>query len=122
MAAGPGAICERGGKGAYFSNVGSLGRGVLKKASDDRVKELLRVLNYLAAPFATQEHLLNNFGTGFTGATVVNFGSAPATNLQVISDTQLTAVSPAGTGRVNVTVTTPGGTSATSTTTGFSYQ
>ncbi|WP_218022503.1 IPT/TIG domain-containing protein, partial [Nocardia amamiensis] len=50
-------------------------------------------------------------GTGFTGATAVNFGSTPATSFTVNSDTQITATSPAGTGIVSVTVTGPTGTS-----------
>ena len=33
-----------------------------KQASPDRVRELLRILNFLAAPFGTQEHLLINYG------------------------------------------------------------
>ncbi|MGO4648004.1 IPT/TIG domain-containing protein, partial [Nocardia sp. 2YAB30] len=49
-------------------------------------------------------------GTGFTGATAVNFGATPATSFTVNSNTQITAVAPAGTGTVLVTVTTPGGT------------
>ena len=53
-------------------------------------------------------------GTGFTGATAVDFGTTPATNLTVVSDTTITVDSPPGTGTVDVTVTTPGGTSATS--------
>ena len=52
-------------------------------------------------------------GTGFTGATLVDFGTAAATNLKVVSATQITATSPAGTGTVDVSVTTPGGTSTT---------
>ena len=60
-------------------------------------------------------------GTGFTGATAVDFGTTPATNLTVVSDTPITADSPAGTGTVNVTVTTPGGTSATSSADQFTY-
>ena len=51
-------------------------------------------------------------GTGFTGATAVDFGTTPATDFTVVSDTSITADSPAGTGTVDVTVTTPGGTSA----------
>lgn len=54
-------------------------------------------------------------GTGFTGATAVDFGTTPGTNLTVTSDTQLTITAPAGAaGSVPVTVTTPGGTSSTS--------
>ncbi|MRH89329.1 hypothetical protein GFY24_18055 [Nocardia sp. SYP-A9097] len=50
-------------------------------------------------------------GSGLTGATAVDFGTAPATSFTVDSDTQITAVSPAGTGIVSVVVTGPGGTS-----------
>src|SRR5208283_1873507 len=54
-------------------------------------------------------------GTGFTGATSVKFGSNAATSYVVNSATSITAVSPAGSaGTVDITVTTPGGTSATS--------
>lgn len=51
-------------------------------------------------------------GTGFTGATSVRFGTVAAAFIAV-SATQATAVAPAApTGTVNVTITTPGGTSA----------
>ncbi|MEV6183324.1 IPT/TIG domain-containing protein [Streptomyces sp. NPDC052015] len=50
-------------------------------------------------------------GTGFTGATAVRFGTKAATSFTVNSSTQITAVSPSGTGTVNVTVTTSQGTS-----------
>ncbi len=50
-------------------------------------------------------------GTGYTGATSVNFGAIPATSFTVVSDTEITASAPAGTGTVLVTVTTIGGTS-----------
>ncbi|MGI8801347.1 MAG: IPT/TIG domain-containing protein [Solirubrobacteraceae bacterium] len=52
-------------------------------------------------------------GTGFTGATAVGFGSAPATAFTVDSPTQITATAPPGSGTVDVTVTTPGGKSPT---------
>lgn len=48
-------------------------------------------------------------GTGLTGATAVTFGSTPATSYTVYSPTQITAVAPAGSGSVAVTVTGPGG-------------
>jgi hypothetical protein len=60
-------------------------------------------------------------GTGFTGATAVTFGSTPAASFSVSSDTSISAVSPAGTGTVDVTVTTPGGTSATTSADQFTY-
>jgi hypothetical protein len=50
-------------------------------------------------------------GTGLTGASAVAFGSAPATSFAVISDTQIVAASPAGSGSVVVSVTTPSGAS-----------
>ncbi len=50
-------------------------------------------------------------GTGFAGATAVKFGSANATGFTVSSPTSITATSPADAGTVDVTVTTPDGTS-----------
>jgi IPT/TIG domain-containing protein/BACON domain-containing protein len=60
-------------------------------------------------------------GTGFTTDSQVRFGSVAASNFTVVSATQITAFSPAGSGKVDVTVTTPGGTSATSTADQFTY-
>ena len=61
-------------------------------------------------------------GTGFTGATAVWFGTNTSTNYTVNADTRITAVSPANpSGTVNVTVTTPGGTSALSAGDKFTY-
>lgn len=50
-------------------------------------------------------------GSGFTGAVAVRFGSNLATNVVVVSDTQITAKTPSGSGTVKVTVTGPSGTS-----------
>jgi hypothetical protein len=61
-------------------------------------------------------------GTSFTAATAVDFGSNAALSFVVNSDTQLTAVSPAGAvGTVDVTVVNPAGTSATSAADQFTY-
>lgn len=60
-------------------------------------------------------------GSGFTGATGVDFGGVSA-QMTVDSDAEITAVSPAGNGTVDVTVVTPAGTSATSPADQFSYQ
>ncbi|WP_040871434.1 IPT/TIG domain-containing protein, partial [Nocardia exalbida] len=49
--------------------------------------------------------------TNLTGATAVTFGGTPAASFTINSATQITAVAPAGTGTVQVTVTTAGGTS-----------
>ncbi len=53
-------------------------------------------------------------GSGFSGATAVAFGAEAASSFIVNSDTSITAVSPGGVGRVDVKVTTSGGTSAVS--------
>jgi hypothetical protein len=60
-------------------------------------------------------------GTSFTGATAVRFGNAPASSFKFDSDTQITAVSPPGSGTVDVTVTTPAGTSQTGAADRFTY-
>ena len=60
-------------------------------------------------------------GSGFTGAIDVSFGPTSAPALNVDADTQITAISPAGTGTVDVIVTTPAGTSATSPADQFTY-
>jgi len=52
-------------------------------------------------------------GTGFTGATAVSFGSSPAVSFKVNTDTSITASPPAGSGIVNVVVTSPRGSSST---------
>ena len=61
-------------------------------------------------------------GTNFIGTTAVKFGANNATTFTVDSATQITATSPAGAaGTVDVRVTTPAGTSATSTNDQFTY-
>jgi hypothetical protein len=60
-------------------------------------------------------------GANFADVTAVSFGSTSATSFTVVSPTSITAISPAGSGTVDVTVTSPGGTSATSASDQFSY-
>jgi IPT/TIG domain len=61
-------------------------------------------------------------GTDLTGATAVNFGADAATGVVVVDATTITCNSPAhAAGTVDVTVTTPGGTSATSSADQFTY-
>jgi Bacterial Ig-like domain (group 3)/IPT/TIG domain len=60
-------------------------------------------------------------GQNLTHATEVKFGSTPAQSFEVISPTLIEAVSPPGSGTVDVTVTTPGGTSAVSAADRFNY-
>jgi len=60
-------------------------------------------------------------GSGFTGATAVNFGPLAATGMTVDSDSQISAVTPAGGGQVPVTVVTPSGTTAVNPASHFTY-
>ena len=59
-------------------------------------------------------------GTNFTGATAVKFGSTTAA-FTVTDATHIAATSPAGSGMVDLRVTAPGGTSATSSSDRFTY-
>lgn len=49
----------------------------------------------------------------------VTFGDTPATDVTVVSDTEATAIAPAGTGVVDVTVNTAGGSNTL--TEGYTY-
>ncbi|HTT85960.1 MAG TPA: IPT/TIG domain-containing protein, partial [Acidimicrobiales bacterium] len=60
-------------------------------------------------------------GSNFTGATAVHFGTTAATSFSVTNSTTISVSSPPGSGTVDVTVTTPGGTSATSSADRFTY-
>lgn len=51
-----------GAKPQYFNGRPAFGIAFLKKASDARVKLLLKVLDYVAAPFGSDEFLLINYG------------------------------------------------------------
>jgi putative aldouronate transport system substrate-binding protein len=53
---------QTGGQPTYPIYHGSFGMVVLKKAPDDRIKELLRVLNLLASPFGTEEREIIAYG------------------------------------------------------------
>jgi putative aldouronate transport system substrate-binding protein len=51
-----------GGKPQHFFGRGFFGNTVLKKAPPDRIKELLRIANWLAAPFGSAEDVLLTIG------------------------------------------------------------
>jgi putative aldouronate transport system substrate-binding protein len=51
-----------GGKPAHFLSPGFLGATGVKAGSPERIQELLRVLNYLAAPFGSEEDLMLTSG------------------------------------------------------------
>jgi len=49
-------------KPQHFITGGTVAYNLVKKGSADRVKEILRIMNYLAAPFGTQEDMLLTYG------------------------------------------------------------
>jgi hypothetical protein len=51
----------------------------------------------------------------------VSFGGNPAASVNFVSDNQVMAVSPAGSGKVDITVTTPTGTSSVVAADQFTY-
>ena len=51
-----------GGKPQAFMTGGFVAMNALKKGSPERIKELLRIMNFLAAPFGSQEALLLSYG------------------------------------------------------------
>lgn len=60
-------------------------------------------------------------GSGFTGASAVHFGSTAASSFSIVSDGQIKAVAPAGSGTVDVTVTNGGVNSPASLADQFTY-
>jgi len=60
-------------------------------------------------------------GTGLSGASAVHFGSSPALSESVLSPYAIEAIAPTGSSVVDVSVTTPGGTSAATSAVQFSY-
>ncbi|MBV9325248.1 MAG: hypothetical protein JO352_15845 [Chloroflexi bacterium] len=59
---------------------GYISTNVMKKASADRVKELLRIVDYLAKPFGTQEDLLITYGLSPADYTVAADGNPSLTS------------------------------------------
>ncbi len=53
---------QQGGKPTHFLGPGFLSTNAFKKGSEERIKELLRVFDFLAAPFGSQEDLLLQYG------------------------------------------------------------
>ena len=65
--------------------------------------------------------LVDLYGTDLSGATAVHFGGKLATSETVLSPYAIAAVVPPGSAAVDVTVTTPGGTSAASSADRYTY-
>jgi putative aldouronate transport system substrate-binding protein len=51
-----------GGKPITYLGTGFVSMNVLKKNSPEKIKEILRIMNWLAAPFGSQEDLLLTYG------------------------------------------------------------
>jgi putative aldouronate transport system substrate-binding protein len=66
---------------------GIFGYTVLKKATPDRIKLILRVLDYLASPFGTKEYELTHFGVEGTHFTRDGQGSPIPTALGQVENT-----------------------------------
>ncbi|HEV7665546.1 MAG TPA: extracellular solute-binding protein [Chloroflexota bacterium] len=68
-----------GGKTQHFVTGGHLWASAVKKGSPERTRELLRVLNWLAAPFGSAEHQLLTFGVKGVDYTVDDSGNPTLT-------------------------------------------
>ena len=53
---------QAGQKPNYFLGTGFVSMNAIKKNSPDKVKEILRIMNWLASPFGSQEDLLLTYG------------------------------------------------------------
>jgi putative aldouronate transport system substrate-binding protein len=68
-----------GGKPQHFTTGGHLWATAIKKAAPDRVKEMLRILNWLAAPFGSVEDQLLTFGVNGADYTIDSKGNPTLT-------------------------------------------
>jgi putative aldouronate transport system substrate-binding protein len=76
-----------GGKGVHYQEAGINQLTVIKKASAERVKLLLGVLNYLSAPFGSQEHANLYYGIKDVTYTLDESGN-PALNDRGVQEVQ----------------------------------
>jgi putative aldouronate transport system substrate-binding protein len=68
-----------GGKPQHFVTGGHLWATALKKAAPERIKEMLRILNWLAAPFGSAEDQLLTFGVQGVDYTIDGKGNPTLT-------------------------------------------
>jgi putative aldouronate transport system substrate-binding protein len=66
---------HEGGRPQHFIGGGHLWATAVKKSSPERTKELLRILNWLAAPFGSAEDLLLTFGVSGVDYTLDDRGN-----------------------------------------------
>lgn len=75
----PAFAAKDGGKPQHFVTGGHLWATALKKGSPERLKEMLRILNWLAAPFGSAEDQLLTFGLPEVDYTIDSTGNPALT-------------------------------------------
>src|ERR1051326_2638431 len=75
-------------KPTFWGAPAAFGYAVLKKASPERIKELLRVLNWIASPFGSQEYLLMYYGVKDVDYSLDDDGN-PVLTMQGKADTTI---------------------------------
>ncbi|MET9311978.1 extracellular solute-binding protein [Kribbella sp. NPDC003505] len=75
------------GQGKTWLGAPAIGVTAISKKAEGRVETLLAYLNFLAAPFGTQEYLFRKFGLAGVHHTMVN--GSPVLNAKGFSETQL---------------------------------
>ncbi|WP_187280397.1 extracellular solute-binding protein [Streptomyces sp. IB2014 016-6] len=63
---------DGGGKSRHFTGPGSFAVTGVKKGDEARIKQLLSIANWMAAPFGTAEHLFRKFGVEGVDYTLQN--------------------------------------------------
>jgi putative aldouronate transport system substrate-binding protein len=58
----PPLAADANSKPGHILSAGSFGFSLVKNGPPERIKEILRVLNFLAAPFGSDEYMVNRFG------------------------------------------------------------
>ena len=115
-----------GGGGSSFAEFGATGVSMVLNSASPSV-----IISWTPAPIVTGlsptsgptigGNVVTISGTDFTGASAVRFGTNDGTHLVVVSASTIKVTVPAGTGTVDVTVTTRGGTSAKTPADRFTY-
>jgi putative aldouronate transport system substrate-binding protein len=84
----PGVTCDGlllpqfdgGGVARYWMGKSTRGLTALKKASPDRIRELLAIMDWMAAPFGTDEYLVNTYGVEGINYTLDGTDPVPITD------------------------------------------
>jgi putative aldouronate transport system substrate-binding protein len=78
-----------GDKPQVFLGAGVTATNVMKKATPDRIRELLRIVDWLAAPFGSQEYVLLNYGIPGQDHTVDDGGNPVPTRAGVANSSNV---------------------------------